>query len=71
MTIKFNQRVKHDRLDFFPGVALDIPGAEHYFIACGWASETTEEPVAVYDDVEFDPETRHGDTGKLVLEEAN
>ena len=71
MTIKFNQIVKHHTTQFFPGVPVDVPGAEHYFIACGWADETDEEPIATFEDVEFDSETRHGDTGKLVLQEAN
>lgn len=67
MAIIFNQAVKHDRFQFIPGVALEIPGAEHYFVACGWASETSSDPVFTYEGVEYDSNARSGDTGKHVL----
>ena len=72
MAIIFNQPVKHERREFFPGVALEMGSlAEQYFINCGWASHTTEAPVATYTDVEIDLEARIAETGKLVIENAN
>ena len=65
--IIFNQAVRHERHQFLPGVSVSIPGAEHYFVAVGWASETNEPSVFTYDDVGYDALARLGDTGKLVL----
>jgi len=71
MAIKFNQVVKHDRIQFFPGVSVTFEdvNAEAYFIALGWADATTEAPVHTYaaDEVAIDTTTRVAETGALVL----
>lgn len=74
MKIEFNQRVKHGRLDFHPGVAYDFEDADAapYFIAAGWAA-TTSAPAAVtigIDELDIDPLTRSAETGAYVLPEA-
>lgn len=72
MAIKFNQAVKHERLQFIPGVALKFKDAkaEDYFVAAGWAEKTKEKPAHTYEkgSVEIDPDTISADTGKKVLE---
>ncbi len=42
MTIKFNQTVRHGRLEFNPDtpLAFEDKDAEPYFIAAGWAEES-------------------------------
>lgn len=71
MTLKFTTSVKHDRLEFFPGVALGFedPRAEAYFTALGWAETTSDGPVRIYsaDEVSIDPMTLNAATGALVL----
>ncbi len=65
MTIKFNQTVRHGRLEFNPDVplAFEDKDAEPYFIAAGWAEETKSKPARTYaqDEVPIDPATIHGD----------
>lgn len=71
MALKFNQVVRHDRVQFLPGVAVafEDPRAEAYFTALGWADPATDAPVYTYtaDEVAIDPETRVAATGALVL----
>jgi len=69
MAIMFNQPVLHDRLQFIPGVSVAIPGAEHYFVAAGWASETDKPPVFTYEGVTYDTSTVISETGQHVLPE--
>lgn len=72
MAVKFKNVTKHGVENFVPGVALGFedPDAEPYFIACGWADATNDEPVIVYEAgrVEVDPETRQNGTGILVAD---
>lgn len=75
MSIQFNQRVKHGRLDFHPGVAygFEDPDAAPYFIAAGWASDCGDTPAAVIislAEIDIDPLTRVAGTGQFVLPEA-
>lgn len=63
--IVFNQRVKHGRLDFHPGVVYEFedPDAAPYFKACGWADDSID-PVAVtigIEELDIDPCTIFGD----------
>lgn len=57
----FNQRVKHGTLDFHPTIpyGFEDPDAAPYFKACGWASDSSDAPVAVFsiDEIDIDPET--------------
>lgn len=73
MPIIFNQVVKHDRIQFFPGVpvAFEDPLADAFFTALGWADATSDTPVHTYsaDEVVIDPETRVAETGALVIEQ--
>lgn len=73
MAVIFNQSVKHGRVQFLPGVAVafEDADAEPYFIAAGWADETKDEPVHTYGlgEVDADPLTRFGETGKFVQPE--
>lgn len=76
-TIVFNQRVKHGRLDFHPGVAYgfeDVDAAP-FFKACGWASDSADTPAVIIsqDELDIDPETTFADgpkRGRRVLEGA-
>lgn len=72
MAVIFNQAVKHDRHQFFPGVAVafDDANAENYFVAAGWAVATEETPVFVYPEgsVEIDTDAVFAETGRKVLE---
>ncbi len=45
--IVFNQRVKHGRLDFHPTIpyGFEDPDAAPYFKACGWAEDSSAEPL--------------------------
>lgn len=65
MAVKFNQPVKHDRLQFFPDVAIafEDANADAYFINAGWAESTDDAPVHTYsaEEVVIDVETVHGD----------
>lgn len=72
MSITFNQRVKHGRLDFHPGVtyAFEDPDAAPYFIAAGWASDSGDGEAAVtisLAEIDIDPLTRVAATGAFVL----
>jgi len=75
MAIKFNQTVKHGRLQFSPGLiyAFEDENAEPYFIKLGWAEKVKGNAEYTYskDDVEIDVETVVGtngpDTGAKVL----
>ncbi len=67
MAIIFKEPVLHGRIQFLPGVPVAVPGAEHYFVAAGWASTTTETPVFSYNDVEYDSNATQD--GKLLLPE--
>jgi len=54
-------------MEFVPDYpyAFEDKGAEDYFIACGWAEKTSEEPKRVYEEgsIEIDPDTMHYDHG--------
>jgi hypothetical protein len=76
MPVKFNQIVKHAKIEFLPGVSVDFedPDAETYFKEAGWADATTDPSVRTYsqEEISIDPTTvfgeGHGDkTGKPVL----
>lgn len=62
--IKFNQRVKHGRLDFHPKLVygFEDPDAAPYFKACGWAEDSDEEPDVTIsiDELDIDPVTVFG-----------
>lgn len=70
MAVIFSEVTKHGGHTFLPNAVLGFEdaGAEDYFVACGWASRSTEEPTYVYPEgsVEIDPETRHNESGLLV-----
>lgn len=55
----FNQRVKHGTADLHPNVVygFEDPDAVPYFIACGWAAESTDEPQVVISlgEIDVDP----------------
>lgn len=73
MRIKFNQRVKHGRLDLHPGPVYDFedPDAGPYFIACGWAADASgsaAESITIgLAEIDIDPMTVSAETGKFVL----
>lgn len=52
----FNQRVKHGRLDFHPGVVYGFEDADAapYFAACGWGEGSGDEPAVVIGVAELD-----------------
>ena len=56
MSIVFNRRYKHDRLDFLPTVplAFEDPDAAPFFLALGVAEESELEPVVTYGIGEID-----------------
>lgn len=61
MAIVFSELVKHGTFQFAPGVvyAFEDPDAEPYFVACGWASVTTDPAVVTVTlgEIDIDPET--------------
>lgn len=75
--ITFNQRVKHGRLDFHPGInyGFEDPDAAPYFKACGWAVDVPNgeaQVVITFDELDIDPLTIWGDgpnRGKFVMPE--
>lgn len=80
MNVRFTTMVKHNRLAFSPGPVYALEGeyaaaAGAYFIAMGWAAETTD-PVDFTiggDDLYVNPETTFADgpnKGQRVLPEA-
>lgn len=78
MGLKFNQRVKHGKLDFHPGVVygFDDSDAEPYFTALGWADKTADavQVQLTKGEIDIDPDTVFGtgpNLGKKVLEVAN
>lgn len=70
MTIKFKDVTLHGKNRFLPGHAygFEDKDAEPYFLACGWATTTNEEPEYVFPlgEVDIDPETVHNESGFLV-----
>lgn len=74
MTVQFNQRVLHGRIEFLPGVvvAFEDTNGDAYFINAGWAVATTDDPVRTYsfDEVSIDVTTRVAGTGALLIEGA-
>lgn len=77
MSLKFNQRVKHGKLDFHPKVVygFEDPDAPVYFKAMGWAAETSEKPevTITIGELDIDPDTVFGDgpnKGRKVMEVA-
>lgn len=72
MAVKFNQQVRHGRIEFLPGliVAFEDANGDAYFINAGWADSTTETPVRTYtaDEVAIDTNTRVAGTGALLIE---
>jgi hypothetical protein len=74
--IKFNQRIKHGKLDFHPTVkyGFEDPDAAPYFKACGWADDATGDAdvVVTIGELDIDPLTIWGDgpdKGKFVQPE--
>ena len=60
----FNQRVKHGKLDFHPGVVygFEDSDAAPYFTACGWGktvADDTDAPVVRIGlaEIDIDPDT--------------
>lgn len=55
----FNQRIKHGRLDFHPGVkyGFEDPDAVPYFIACGWGEPSADDPAVTITigEIDIDP----------------
>lgn len=77
MSLIFNQRVKHGKLDFHPKVVYQFedPDAPVYFKAMGWASETSETPDVTISlaECDIDPDTVFADgpnKGRKVMEVA-
>lgn len=75
MSIIFRTPTRHGRHTFVPGTPLGFedPDAEPYFIAAGFADDSTEEPKYVYplDAVDIDPQTTFADgpnKGQLVMD---
>jgi len=66
MAVKFSSVTLHGKERFLPDIplAFEDPDAEPYFIACGWAEKTTEEPKYTYsqDEVSVDLDTIHSDS---------
>ena len=74
MAIVFSELVKHGTFQFAPGVAygFEDPDAEPYFVACGWASVTTDPAVVTVTlgEIDIDPETvMHKDGQTLVVQD--
>ena len=72
MAVKFKGPTRHGVNTFVPDVSLafDDTNAEAYFVAAGFADQTSDAPVMTYPEgtVEIDPDTVQAGTGKLVME---
>lgn len=72
--LKFKNLTRHGRHEFLstPKYGFEDEAVANYFVAAGWAAETTGEPDKVFgeDEITFDPETRSNETGKLVVQDS-
>jgi hypothetical protein len=68
----FKNLTKHGTLTFLPSVPLAFEDADAapYFIACGWAEATDQEPLHTYlaGEVDVDPLTRDNSSGLLIAD---
>lgn len=72
MAIKFKEPVRQSGQQLIPGVSLafEDANAEAFFVAAGWAEETTEDPVHTYPEgsFEIDPDTRHSNGDPIIVQ---
>ncbi len=64
MNLQFDDRVKHGKIDFHPGVtyAFEDPDAVPYFVAAFGAKKTKDAATVTIglDEIDIDPETIFG-----------